>query len=771
MILFFKAVDFKKGFLLSIIMLASSLVFSAEIKKWNKLDSPEVILKRYINQGDTTDLKYTLDYLNQHFLASKTNVLFGLIEKASLKSEKSNRIYLFDFYNYVRQHYNNTGNTAKSLEYALNAYHLEKGSRNSEDFIWTMVDIGNIFFQENDFQQSVVFYQRAEELAFKRKDYYALSVIYLNYGLVNDRLFKYETAISFYKKSCVFRQKAGNEKFLANNYINIASTLLKLKKMEEALKYIHLAEQYYYYKGEESYLLNETPFLIAFAYADFYFLQENYPLADSYLLKAREIAEYANFKSEYFKTYFKEAEFLMGRGKHKEAIKCLNIVLPLLLKEQSLDDVKMAYKYLAKSYSKVKNIRLAEQAFDNYIKVNDLINHSNLTSQLNTLRAITAVHDTESKLQMVKKNLEITKIKNELQAKQRKVFLVIFAFAFLVIAVLLILVVNLRKNKVTLQQLHFQSLIQNNEIKVKSIELQRSDQIKDKLFSIIAHDLRNPLNRLLVELAIVKKAIGGTITEPMENTLKETIGLFERLLQWSKMDNKQNVYSPTKLNLSDTINKVISFYLPEMQLRNITFINNSETYFVFVDPNILQTLLRNFLSNAISALPNSGTVEIEVFPLPEEKIELVISDSGKGFPDDVLNNFEIEKNEINSSDSGLGLTLCKVLAKMSGWTIKIANNSKYSGACVSIVLPIFREKKKATELNVISRAFEPDDFWKEKLEPMVNFKFYQTSQIRSFLKTLGDVDEPQVRLWIRQIEKSVHQGDQDTFLALIELIK
>jgi hypothetical protein len=74
-------------------------------------------------------------------------------------------------------------------------------------------------------------------------------------------------------------------------------------------------------------------------------------------------------------------------------------------------------------------------------------------------------------------------------------------------------------------------------------------------------------------------------------------------------------------------------------------------------------------------------------------------------------------------------------------------------------------------LNVISRAFEPNDFWREKLEPILEFKFYQTSQIRSFLKSLGDVDDPQLRLWIRQVERSVHQGDKDTFLALMRLIE
>jgi hypothetical protein len=57
------------------------------------------------------------------------------------------------------------------------------------------------------------------------------------------------------------------------------------------------------------------------------------------------------------------------------------------------------------------------------------------------------------------------------------------------------------------------------------------------------------------------------------------------------------------------------------------------------------------------------------------------------------------------------------------------------------------------------------------LKPILEYKFYQTSQIRTFLKSLGDVDDPQVRLWIRQVENTVHQGDSETFLALMRLIE
>lgn len=762
----------KKAFLCFSFFLWTFLSQAQSVESWTKTVSPKEILARYISKKDTNDLGYTLIYINHHFLEYARQDIFELLMEGAEHAEKHNVSYLSDYYMLIRKFYTQLGDKSRSLEYALKIYHLQSKTGKTEPLLWIMVDVGNIFYLEKDYDQANVFYEKAEHLALKSNDAYALSVIYLNFGMVADKKQDYKLALDNYSKSCNYRVEAGNIKLLSSTYIKIAGTLMHLKQYEKALHYIHLTEEYYYHKGKESDLLNEIPMFVAFEYADYYQHKDDFAKSDMYLMQGRKLAQEGNFYNYYLLSFFQEATYQMQEGKYKEAIATVNNIIPELKKRHLLDDLKNVYEVLSKCYSKTNNLPKAAAAFENYILLNDSLNHSAMKSQLNTMRTLTAVFESDNKLHSAKKNLEIADMTNALQTKQRSVFYLIFSVGTVALLVLLLLFLNLRKNKKKLQQLHFKSLLQNNEIKVKSTELQRSDQIKDKLFSIIAHDLRNPLNRLLVELAIVKKTINDQkLIEPMENTLKETIGLFERLLQWSKMDNKQNIYSPVKINLNDNVNKVITFYLPEMQLREITIVNNSETMLVFVDPNILQTLLRNFLSNAISLAPKAGVIEIEAKLLDEDTVELVFSDSGPGFSEEVLHNFHVEKNDLNSGNNGLGLTLCKVLAKMSGWPFEISNESKHGGARVSIVLPIFKEKKKSGELNVISRAFQPTDDWKDKLWPILELKFYQTSQIRTFLKSLGNIDDPQVRLWVRQIERAVHQGDKETYAALMDLIR
>jgi signal transduction histidine kinase len=581
----------------------------------------------------------------------------------------------------------------------------------------------------------------------------------------------YQTALNFYEKSCTYRQM-GNQKWLSLNYIKIAEALLKLNQRQKAIYYIHLAEEYYYFKGYKTSLLSDVPFYIENTYVEYYSLLDNPKEVHTHTLNARDFALKANNEQEYILTFLKEASFFMNEHEEKKTIQILNQLIPRLEKEKKYKELQISYQYLLTCYLNTNQLQLAHKNYERYIHIAKIVDSTKYSMEQQTLQTLTDLYESEKKLSQAQKKLQISKIKNGLDLSHKKLFIWLFVLGISVILVLVLLLLNVLKNKKRLQQLHFQSLLQNNEIKLKSNELMRSDQIKDKLFSIIAHDLRNPLNRLMVELAIVKKTIGSEMTAPMENTLRETIGLFERLLQWSKMNNKQdNFYAPLKINLNETINKVISFYLPEMQSKKISITNNSDTVFVFVDPNILQTLLRNFFSNSISALAENGKIEVEIFQPDEEHVELQISDSGPGFPLEVLTDFQIEKNEINESGSGLGLTLCKVLAKMSELPLKISNESKYQGALVSIVLPIFKEKKKTQELNLISRSFEPDDFWKQKLKPICSLKFYQTSQIRAFIKSLGTIDNPQVRFWVRQIEKSVHQGDQEAYAALLKLLE
>jgi anti-sigma regulatory factor (Ser/Thr protein kinase) len=224
------------------------------------------------------------------------------------------------------------------------------------------------------------------------------------------------------------------------------------------------------------------------------------------------------------------------------------------------------------------------------------------------------------------------------------------------------------------------------------------------------------------------------------------------------------------VSLDININKVISFYLNDIQSMDIKVINKSVALSTFADQNILQTLLRNIISNSIAALRKCDfpkVIEIETFVHNHYLIELLISDSGPGFPVEILHQFNQMEYEINAKRSGLGLSICKVLSKMSGWKIEIANDSKHGGASISIFIPIYNQveaSEAAKELLVSEKV-------KTTFLPLHEFKVYQTSEIRTFLKTVEHLDDVPTKDWIVAIENAVREGDQKYFSDLLDKLK
>jgi signal transduction histidine kinase/ligand-binding sensor domain-containing protein len=195
---------------------------------------------------------------------------------------------------------------------------------------------------------------------------------------------------------------------------------------------------------------------------------------------------------------------------------------------------------------------------------------------------------------------------------------------------------------------------------------------KDKLFSIIAHDLRNPFHTVM---GFSELLITSFEKLPVEKTKKylhlihtsSTGGniLLENLLQWSRSQTGKINFEPEVLDLSDVANQVAIFLEIDAHRKNIVIHNLIETgTFVYADPNMLLTIIRNLISNAIKFTGENG--EIKVLSLNDTHfVEISVADNGVGISEnDQLNLFDINKNistkgTNEEKGTGLGLILCK----------------------------------------------------------------------------------------------------------------
>jgi PAS domain S-box-containing protein len=231
-----------------------------------------------------------------------------------------------------------------------------------------------------------------------------------------------------------------------------------------------------------------------------------------------------------------------------------------------------------------------------------------------------------------------------------------------------------------------ESKLSEEKLAKYSQELNELNASKDKLFSIIAHDLRSPFSPLLglSEIlatdidSLTPEEISGYCTE-INKALKNQYNLLENLLNWSRMETGKITVNPVNLNLLECVNKVVNLMDVNARNKNISLINSVFAEpIVFVDADMLHSIIQNLISNAIKFTKPGGCINI----LSKEAgnyYELTVADCGIGIRDeDIKNMFGVNSYTTYGTNkekgTGLGLMICKEMVEKNGGTIRVESN-------------------------------------------------------------------------------------------------
>ncbi|MBS3776969.1 MAG: transporter substrate-binding domain-containing protein [Bacteroidales bacterium] len=243
---------------------------------------------------------------------------------------------------------------------------------------------------------------------------------------------------------------------------------------------------------------------------------------------------------------------------------------------------------------------------------------------------------------------------------------------FLTIALFILWTKTLRRNVAK----------QTKVLQKKTATLEKLNATKDKLFSVIGHDLRSPFNSILgySDLLINNKNKYSDdklkyFSKSIHSTAEKTLDLLDNLLCWAKSQTGQIKYQPEKIRLEEVIAQTVNFTTPSASIKNISLnhIPNHETE-IHADRNMLKTILRNLISNAIKFTHSSGKVDIYSI-LGKNEVEITVSDNGTGMDEDTRKNiFQADANisskgTENENGTGLGLILCKEFVEVHGGKI------------------------------------------------------------------------------------------------------
>lgn len=229
-------------------------------------------------------------------------------------------------------------------------------------------------------------------------------------------------------------------------------------------------------------------------------------------------------------------------------------------------------------------------------------------------------------------------------------------------------------------------------------ELENLNHTKDDFFSILGHDLRNSVGsmkellQILYEHDTESENEKEEIIDELYLASKRTFYLLENLLSWSIAQKDGLEYQPQIFDIITLFNNCILNYDIIVKKKNITIVKNyPDSYKIFTDRNMLQTIVRNLINNAIKFTPAKGSIKLSLIDV-KSQIKIVIDDSGIGMPENIIQN--LGKVAINKSfygtegekGTGLGLVLCLHLIEKLGGNINFKNKLG-NGTVVTVSIP------------------------------------------------------------------------------------
>ena len=247
---------------------------------------------------------------------------------------------------------------------------------------------------------------------------------------------------------------------------------------------------------------------------------------------------------------------------------------------------------------------------------------------------------------------------------------------------------------------------QSTKIALQNKQLSETIQLKNKIFSVIAHDLRSPVVNILYMLNLLKeeeyKEKYDTFANSSIQYAQMVINLLENMLVWGRGQEDKIKYEPSEQDLASIILTNLSIFKESTDRKDITInFTQKGNSFAFFDKALMDIVIRNILSNAVKYTFRGGRISI----LLKDKyngdgdILLRICDNGIGIPAAKLKNLFTQK-EIQSvpgtedeKGTGLGLKLCYELIKINGGTIDV-ESKEGEGTCFIITLPV-RNKNSA----------------------------------------------------------------------------
>ncbi|MDR2980471.1 MAG: hypothetical protein LBV02_08570 [Bacteroidales bacterium] len=533
---------------------------------------------------------------------------------------------------------------------------MEKEEKYSEQNIddvrsKTYGSIGQYYGITGKYRQATEYFIKAlkifEKQGWKRDEAITHSNIGQNFVLIGNT----EEAMKHFKKLKEIGEEIEDYSLVMYGNRSMGSACLAMKEYDNALKYAQ--EAYRFLENHPEDVQNHTTVsnIMAMAYLE----KENSDLeAEKYAVQALELARKTGFMQEKAKSLVVLASVYMKKNDWKKAIALANDALACNAGENEIN-LKM-YELLTKSYSYLHMPDKAAVYFNLFSELQ--ISHSNSEFQQSLAEMLTKYENEKKQLKIEEQQQIIEK-----HTAERIVFAAGLAAAAIIL-VLLCCLLRLRKKR--------------------NRELAEMNATKDKFFSIISHDLKNPaiaqrnaLQQLLDYSDNFDENKRLNYYRELLKSADNQAELLHNLLNWTQLQTGRMPCNPVKFDLSSALRSDIAIIQNLAERKQIDFeVHIPDVAIVFADRNILNIVIRNLLTNAVKFTGESGKITLVIEQTGDKHI-VSVTDTGTGMTHKTVQNlFDFNKTHttlgtLGESGSGLGLIVCKELLEKNNAQLRI----------------------------------------------------------------------------------------------------
>lgn len=661
------------------------IILFISVFSYSAYSDSDFVSSSQLYKSDGTTRIDLLIKLSKQFRNSNSDSSFYYARKALSEAQSIKYDYgIAEAFRYIALIHFNIGDYHKSVDTLEIALPIYKKINDDSGIANCLKQIGDSYLRLADFDRALNLYHRSLKIfdRITNSDDNILkykSGLYNSLGFLNRQIDNREQAIGYFKKALSIDRKIKNFNGMMATYINLGLIYYDNKEYEQSLEY-NLKAYNLGIKVENYRLLLTATNNLGRTYMNL----GAYDKAISCLMESYSISEKFEDKNALFRTMFIIAEVYENSGDYEGAMNHLKQSLDIALEINARNDLPIIYLKLSEISENLKNFSSSLSYYKEYKRLND---------QLNNLENKKKITEIESKFEIDKKDKELQLKDLEIQRQDiilyttigSTILLFIFAFVFYYQS-------KLRKNaNRTIEEINAKLIDTNKVLEKKSIQIQEQNEkltelnaTKDKFFSILAHDLKNPLGLFLSISNFLSDSYDSINEEEKKNMInniqssaKNINTLLENLLQWARSQTGAINCKPEKIDLSILIFEIKYIYAPLADEKGITLsINLEEDLFITSDKNMISTVMRNILSNAIKFTNTGGIISI-LASKNNGRIYINFKDNGVGIDKNQLDKlFKIDKAFSTSGTNmekgtGLGLILSYEFLKKNNGNINV----------------------------------------------------------------------------------------------------